>query len=67
MRTVSLFFLALVLVGCGPKEGTPEWCESITNKPTDQLSMHEKDVFMDKCVFGSVLDGAKNSKRYPRP
>jgi len=47
--------LILVLVGlvsaCSPKVGSPEWCESIKEKPKGEMTMDEAKDFAKHCIF----------------
>lgn len=44
----------IALSGCGPKEGTPEWCEAMKNRPRANWTVHEEDVYGDKCAANEI-------------
>jgi hypothetical protein len=45
---------ALALAGCGPKEGSPEWCEAMKNKPRGDWTVHEEEIYGDKCAANEI-------------
>ena len=46
----AVIFLAVSLSACGPEEGSPEWCDQIKNKKQSDVSIHDAQVFAQKCV-----------------
>ncbi len=44
----------LALSACGPKEGTPEWCEAMKNKARGAWTVHEEEVYGDKCAANEL-------------
>lgn len=58
MRTIRWILVpvslgTLALGGCGPSEGSPEWCKQMQAKSPQQLSevsQHDREVFVQKCV-----------------
>ena len=36
---------------CTPKVGSPEWCESIEEKPKGDLTINEAKDYAKHCVF----------------
>lgn len=49
-----LLFSVLSVTGCGPSEGSPEWCEKMKNKPQSEWTVNETQIFADKCL-GSLF------------
>lgn len=42
---------ALMLGGCAPKVGSPDWCKSIEEKPKGDLTLNEARDYAKHCVF----------------
>jgi hypothetical protein len=54
LALVPLAAWALTAAGCGPKEGSPEWCEAMKNKPKGNWTVHEEEVYGDKCAANEI-------------
>jgi len=50
-RSAAVAALLVVVTGCAPKVGSPEWCESIKEKPKGEMTMNEAKDFAKHCVF----------------
>ena len=50
-RGAALAALLALVAGCAPKVGSPEWCESIKEKPKGEMTMNEAKDFAKHCVF----------------
>jgi hypothetical protein len=46
--------LSVGVAGCGPKEGTPEWCEAMKDKPRGNWTVHEEEIYGDKCAANEI-------------
>lgn len=42
---------AVILSGCAPEVGSPEWCKSVEEKPKGDLSMNEAKDYAKHCIF----------------
>lgn len=50
-RGAAFAAILALLAGCAPKVGSPEWCESIKEKPKGEMTMNEAKDFAKHCVF----------------
>ena len=52
MRVIAIGCLLAIpmLSGCGPAEGSPEWCRQMMNKPQSAITPHQAMVLSQKCI-----------------
>ncbi|ACE85774.1 DUF3012 domain-containing protein [Cellvibrio japonicus] len=50
-KSLVLVMAVQLLVACTPKVGSPEWCESIKDKPKGDLTANEAADFAKHCIF----------------
>ncbi|MBM6551166.1 DUF3012 domain-containing protein [Marinomonas ostreistagni] len=41
----------LLLQGCSPEVGTPEWCDDMKDKPTGEWTANEVSEFTRSCLI----------------
>jgi hypothetical protein len=54
--TVAMAYVLslLSISGCGPAEGSPGWCEKMKNTTPAQWTVHQTEVYANKCVLGML-------------
>ncbi|MBF0563140.1 MAG: DUF3012 domain-containing protein [Alphaproteobacteria bacterium] len=57
--TICCLAATFMLLGCGPKEGSKEWCESMEKKPQAEWNAHDAEVFMKSgCITNPLAPEA---------
>lgn len=51
LRLLPIIALVSLITACVPKVGSPEWCESIEEKPKGDLTINEAKDYAKHCVF----------------
>jgi hypothetical protein len=54
LHYVALAGVVLSLAGCGPKEGSAKWCDSMANKPRGEFTPHQQQVYQDRCASRQI-------------
>ena len=52
--TAAILVLAGCLAGCGPKEGSSQWCDAMANKPRGEWTPHQQQVYDDQCATKQI-------------
>lgn len=52
LAKLSLFAMVVqLLVACAPEVGSPEWCDSIKEKPASEMTMNEAKDYAKHCIL----------------
>ncbi|NIP13789.1 MAG: DUF3012 domain-containing protein [Pseudomonadales bacterium] len=53
---LPIVFLAAMLAGCSPEEGSDAWCEDMAEKDKGDWTANEATEFARSCIFKSYDD-----------